>query len=492
MGEAPAKSVQPEPIHILVLDDEESIRWVIGKTLNQPRYKLHFAGSAEQAARLVEQHPIDFALVDINLPGDDGFSFLTRERQRHPELLMAIMTGEGTMNNAVTAMKLGAFDYVTKPFDIDEVEALVSRAAQAIVLRRRHRGDAATLAPGGPAEDVIIGKSRSVREIYKAIGRVAATELTVLILGESGTGKELIARSIHQHSRHGEHPFIAVNCAAIPRDLLEVELFGHEKGAFTGAGDRRAGKFEGAGKGTVFLDEIGDMSLDLQAKMLRVLQEREFQRVGGLETLRLEARIVAATNQSIRESTAAGAFREDLYYRLSAFTIVSEPLRERRADIPLLVEHFLRKGTRELGLPARAITREAMARLTEYGWPGNVRELENTVKSLMILTGAPVIDVGDLPRNVLGQPGEPGAESAEQALGRLFAPQIEDYCEHGRTGLLQAVHAQVERPLIRKVMLKTGWNQVQAATILGINRNTLRTRLHALGLAKEGGRDGGD
>ncbi|HUJ75477.1 MAG TPA: sigma-54 dependent transcriptional regulator, partial [bacterium] len=291
-----------EPIHILVVDDEESIRWVIRKGFGDAGYDLHFAESAEEAARLVKAQPIEFALVDINLPGDDGLTFLQQQRALHPELLMAVITGQGTLNNTVTAMKLGAFDFITKPFDIDEIEALFKRAAQAIRLARKHHDMPAPPARAGAGDDLIIGKSRSVREVYKSIGRVAETDVTVLILGESGTGKELIARAIHQHSAQAKGPFVAVNCAAIPRDLLEAELFGHEKGAFTGAVERKHGRIEQARHGTLFLDEIGDMNLDLQAKLLRVLQEREFQRVGGLETLHLEARVIAATNRSLLEA----------------------------------------------------------------------------------------------------------------------------------------------------------------------------------------------
>ena len=471
------------PIHILVLDDEASIRWVLDKTLARPEYRLHQADTAEAAATVMAAEPIDLALVDINLPGGDGLTFFQEQRERHPHLLAIIITGEASMTNAVTAMQRGAYDYLTKPFDIDEVEALVARAAQAVWARRRVKGGAPEPPPAA-VEDAIIGKSRSVREVYKSIGRVARTDLAVLILGESGTGKELIARSLHEHSQRAREPFVGVNCAAIPRDLLEMELFGNEKGAFTGAGERKAGKFEAAGAGTIFLDEIGDMSLDLQAKLLRVLQEREFQRVGGLETLQVRARVVAATNQSILQAIGEGGFRSDLYYRLSAFTIVSDPLRERRDDIPLLVQHFLRKGTRDLGLPPRTVTPAVLERLAAYDWPGNVRELENTVKSLMIMTSSPVIDVDDLPRNIAGAAAGEG-EARRQTLAGLWEPLVLEYCREGKTGLLEAVEQQVERPLIRRVLQETRGNQVKAARILGINRNTLRARLQAFGIGKE-------
>ena len=482
---------ESEAIHILVLDDEESIRWVIGKTITEPACHLHFADSAEAATRLMESQSIDFAMVDINLPGEDGLSFLERQHQRHPDLLMAVITGESTMHNAVTAMKLGAFDYLTKPFDIEEVEGLVQRALQTIRLGRRHPSGAAS--PRRTAEgELIIGRSRSIREVHKAIGRVAPSDLTVLILGESGTGKELIARAIHLHSPQARHPFVGVNCAAIPKDLLEAELFGYEKGAFTGAVERKVGRLEAAGAGTVFLDEIGDMPLELQAKLLRVLQEREFQRLGGLANLPLRARVIAATNASLAEAVAAGRFRQDLYYRVNAFTIHALPLRELREDIALLCEHFLRRTAAKLGTPPRTLTPEALEVLVHYDWPGNVRELENVIKSLVITARGPVIDAEDLPRNLRG-PGAPAdlEQAFEELVLRTWQPVIRAYCADGRTGLLGRVEARLERPLLRLVRRETGWNQVRAAKVLGINRNTLRSRLEALGIRRDPRRPAG-
>ncbi len=476
-------TAEPEEVNILVLDDEESIRWVIRKTLDESGYQLHFAESAEEASRLVESQHMDLALVDINLPGDDGWTFLQRQREIRPDLLITIITGQGSMQNAVTAMKLGAFDYLTKPFDIDEIDTLVERAVQAIRVSRRQPQPMVLEGHDAAPEEPIIGKGRSVREIYKSIGRVADTEMTVLILGESGTGKELVASAIHQHSQRAGRPFVAVNCAAIPHDLLESELFGHERGAFTGAVERKSGRIEQARGGTLFLDEIGDLPLDLQAKLLRVLQEREFRRVGGSETIRVTARIIAATNQNLLDKVASGAFREDLYYRISPFTITCDPLRDRSEDIPLLVDHFVRKGARELGLSPRAIDAEALRVLTEYRWPGNIRELENVVKSLMIMAGSSVVGVADLPRNVLGdndraQPGQ----TFERSVLRYWGATIQDHVRENKSGLLQIVEAHLERPLIRQVLMQTGWNQMKAAHILGINRNTLRTRMNALGI----------
>ncbi len=478
-------------IDILVLDDEASIRWVIEKTLAGSGHTLRFAASAEEAGEVVNSHAVDLALVDINLPGDDGFSFLQAQKTRQPDLLVAVITGEGTMDNAVTAMKLGAFDYLTKPFDIDEIESLVQRAAQAVKAGRQQHPGTAAQAASDEKMDMIVGKSNAVREIYKSIGRVAETEISVLIEGESGTGKELIARSIHHHSGRAGRPFVAVNCAAIPRELLESELFGYEKGAFTGATERKAGRLEAARGGTVFLDEIGDMPLDLQAKLLRVLQEREFQRVGGLQTLSLEARVLAASNRGLLEAVEAGSFRADLYYRLGQFTIEATPLRERREDVPLLAEHFLRRAAVSMGLPLRGMTPEAMARLSGYDWPGNVRELENVVKSLMIMTRTSVIDVADLPRNRAGpDAGEDPGDEFEKAVIGHWGPLILEHCEADNTGLLHKLEAHLERPLIRQVLQNTRWNQLRAAAVLGINRNTLRTKMRALGISKSGSAPG--
>jgi two-component system nitrogen regulation response regulator GlnG len=480
----PDRKKEHDPIQILVLDDEESIRWVIGKTITEPGCRLHFADSAEAATALMASAPIDFALVDINLPGEDGLSFLERQRQLHPDLLLAVITGESTMHNAVTAMKLGAFDYLTKPFDIEEIEGLAQRAVRTIRQSRRHRPGPAP-ARAAAEGDLIIGRSRAVREIHKAIGRVAPSDLSVLILGESGTGKELIARAIHLHSPQARHPFVGVNCAAIPRDLLEAELFGHEKGAFTGALERKAGKLEAAGDGTIFLDEIGDLSLDLQAKLLRVLQEREFQRVGGLQTIPLRARVVAATNQALEQAAAAGRFRQDLFYRINAFTLRAAPLREIREDVPLLCEHFLRRYADKLGVPPRALTPEALARLSAHDWPGNVRELENVIKSLVITARSAVIAAEDLPRNIAGEGAPADLDQAfEQTVLKTWRPVIRAYCADGGSGLLQRAGAHLERPLIRQVLSELGWNQVRAAKVLGINRNTLRGKIQVLGIRK--------
>ena len=477
--------MKEDPIHILVLDDEESLRWVIGKTLNQPDYRVHFAASAEEAVGVMATHPVAFALVDVNLPGASGLSFLERQREVNPDLLVAIITGEGTMDTAISAMKMGAFDYLTKPFDIEEIESLTERAVQAIRRSQQHPHSPDPQRQGEPGPHELIGRGQKIREIHKSIGRVAGSDLTVLILGESGTGKELIARAVHRHSQRHTQPFLAVNCAAIPRELLEAELFGYEKGAFTGAVERKLGKLETAGEGTLFLDEIGDMPLELQAKLLRVLQEREFQRVGGVTILPVRARIIAATNRNLGEEVEQGHFRGDLFYRINAFTIQSSPLRELKEDIPLLIEHFFQAFARRVGqLPPR-LTAEAMACLTGYPWPGNVRELENVIKSLVITTPTTLIDVSGLPANLRGNDDSAGPDRQfEKTVLEAWRGVVKHYCDGEKSGLLARVANHLERPLIRQVLMETGWNQVRTAKVLGINRNTLRTKMQHLGISR--------
>ena len=473
-------------LEVLVLDDEESIRWVIKKTFGGNEYKLHFAESAEQALQILAKYPIAFAVVDINLPGADGLHFLEQQSAQRPELLISIITGQGSMHNAITAMKLGAFDFLTKPFDIEELEALFKQSARAVRQALKPNRALESGAAGGIQEGAIIGASRAMAEIFKRIGQVSDSDVSVLILGESGTGKELIARALHQHSRRSGEPFLAVNCAAIPRELLEAELFGHEQGAFTGAREQKAGRLEAARGGTLFLDEIGDMSLELQAKLLRVLQEKEFQRVGGLRTLSLRARVVAATNQALERAVADGRFRADLFYRINTVTLCLPPLSERAEDIPPLVHHFLRTTAERLGTPGRGITPAALSVLVDYSWPGNVRELENVVKSLLIMSRTPVIDAEDLPRNLVPETHSPDpGKNFEKSLLHHWQGTINDYCEKEQQGLLPLLQSHLERPLILQVLARTRWNQLKTASVLGINRNTLRSKMQALGIRKE-------
>ncbi|MGK5095309.1 sigma-54 dependent transcriptional regulator [Deltaproteobacteria bacterium TL4] len=471
--------------HLLVIDDEQSIRWVLEKTLSRMGYILHLADSAEQGWELLQQHPIEIALIDLNLPGEDGLSSMKKFLKKDPNLLIFIMTGQSTMRNTVEAMKNGAFDYITKPFDIDEIEELVEEASKRLVSRHQIAPSTPSLTQKGPS-DLLVGQSKSMRNIFKAIGRVASKDVSVLILGESGTGKELIARSIHQHSLHHDGPFVAINCAAIPTDLLESELFGHEKGSYTGATEQKKGKLEQANLGTLFLDEIGDMPLLLQSKLLRVLQEKAFERVGGSKLISSDMRVIAATHRNLEEMVAKAQFREDLFYRLNVFPIHVQPLRQRKEDIPLLVAHFLKKGEKELAVCKKNISIEALEALTHYPWPGNIRELENVIKSLMITNVTDLITLEALPHNLLDQsPTLIDNTSLEEIIAQRLRPIVNDYVLQEGESLMALVLDQVERPLLQILLENTRWNQQRAAKILGINRNTLRKKIEMLNILKD-------
>ena len=362
---------------ILVADDEESMRWVLSKALRKKGFTVDLARDGDEALRLIRSESYDLAILDIKMPGINGLDLLDKVREFKSDLLVVIMTAEAGMKNAVEAMKRGAYDYLTKPFDLDVMDAIVEKANRAQEMTMQVSALKDELKDHYLLDKGIIGNSIPMREVYKTIGKVAPSDMTVLIQGESGTGKELIAKAIHCNSKRLVKPFIAMNCAAIPKELLETELFGHEKGSFTGASERKLGKFEQANGGTVFLDEIGDMPLDLQAKILRVLQERELTRTGGSQNITVDVRIVAATNQDLQQLVQQRLFREDLYYRLNVVPINLLPLRERRDDILLLVDHFLQKTCAELDVPLKKIDQPALDRLEAYSWPGNVRELEN-------------------------------------------------------------------------------------------------------------------
>jgi two-component system nitrogen regulation response regulator GlnG len=478
---------------ILVVDDEDSVRWALRKALERAGYQVELAGDGPAGLRGAEDASVDLALLDVRLPGRDGLEVLREIRKRRPELPVIMMTAYGTLQVAVEAMKLGAYDYIGKPFDMDEVLLVVEKAleAQALVqevTRLRQRVERSVDLGG------IVGGSPAMQQIFKAVGKVAGTDLTVLLRGESGTGKELIARAVHENSRRKGRPFVPVNCAAIPRELLESELFGHEKGAFTGAVSARRGRFEQADGGTIFLDEIGDMDLSLQTKLLRVLQERRIERLGGEGSIPVDVRIVAATNQDLEAAVATRAFREDLFYRLNVVTIHLPPLRDRREDIPALVSHFLSAFAQEQHAVAKVFSPEAMALMLVYGWPGNVRELENVVKRAAALATTSLILPDHLPDGILSAPGT--QESG--ARGDAFPPEW-IRAELGRLqGSLDGhLHdhfvACIERPLLELILRRAGGNQVKAAERLGINRNTLRKRIRELGIAlpaKSGGTPG--
>ncbi|MEA5113780.1 MAG: sigma-54 dependent transcriptional regulator [Geobacteraceae bacterium] len=468
---------------ILVADDEESMRWVLSKALKRKGISVDLAKNGDEALSMIQKGAYDLAILDIKMPGLSGLDLLEKAREMKSDLLFVIMTAEASMKNAVEAMKRGAYDYITKPFDLDVIDAIIEKIEKAremtsqVSLLKEELKDRYLL------EKTIIGNSPVMREIYKTVGKVAPSDMTVLVQGESGTGKELIARAIHFNSKRLGKPFIAINCAAIPKELLESELFGFEKGAFTGAIERKLGKFEQANGGTIFLDEIGDMPLDLQAKILRVLQEKEITRTGGNQSIVVDTRIVAATNQDLEEKVKEKSFREDLFYRLNVVPIRLFPLRERKEDIPLLIEYFLAKTCSEMQIPLKKCTRDAFDLLTRYAWPGNVRELENTIKRTVILASDNLLTAEDF--SSLRNAGV-SSRSEDLSLESLVDQKLRSCLgnlEKMETGdLYGMVLKQIERPLIRFVLEKTHGNQVKAADILGINRNTLRKKIQELGI----------
>ncbi len=467
---------------ILVADDEESIRWVLSKSLSKSGFTVDLASSGTEALALVRQQNYDLAVLDIKMPGVSGLDLLSRFHEERPEMLVVIMTAESSMSNAVEAMKRGAYDYITKPFDLDALDAIILKAQKASEVTEEVYRLKSELKEHYQVERTIIGKSGAMQEVYKVLGKVAPSDVTVLVTGESGTGKELVARAIHYNSRRLGKPFLALNCAAIPRELLESELFGFEKGAFTGATERKIGKFEQANGGTLFLDEIGDMPLELQAKLLRVLQEREVTRTGGNTTIHVDVRIVAATNQDLKEKVRAKEFREDLFYRLNVVPIELPPLRDRREDIPLLVEFFLQRTREEMGSATQGCTEEAMALLRRHSWPGNVRELENALQRAALLSPDLLLTPSDFPSLQADGQRDDNDCSLEEVIGNKLRASLAQVEVQELDNLYDMVLYQMERPLINIVLEKTRGNQVQAAEILGINRNTLRKKIQTLGI----------
>jgi two-component system, NtrC family, nitrogen regulation response regulator GlnG len=470
---------------ILVADDEESMRWVLSKALKRKGFSVDLAIDGRQALSMIQENNYDLAILDIKMPGITGLDLLDKIREQKKELLVVIMTAEASMKNAVEAMKRGAYDYITKPFDLDVIDAIIEKVSRAREVAGQVTMLKQELKERYQVEKNIIGNSAVMREVYKTIGKVAGSDVTVLIQGESGTGKELVARAVHFNSGRLGKPFVAINCAAIPRELLESELFGSEKGAFTGSVERKLGKFEQANHGTLFLDEIGDMPLDLQAKILRVLQEREVTRTGGNQSISVDVRIVAATNQGLLEKVRQKEFREDLYYRLNVVPINLVALRERREDIPLLVQYFLGRICAEMDIPRKQCTDDAMAVINAYSWPGNVRELENAIKRAVILSSDLLLSAGDF-AGLEAVSGVQPSGNQDASLEALVDAKLRS-CLNGieqleKGEIYTLVLEQVERPLIRFILEKTRWNQVKAADILGINRNTLRKKINELGI----------
>jgi two-component system, NtrC family, nitrogen regulation response regulator GlnG len=462
---------------ILVVDDDAAIRTVVSQALRRAGHDVQTAETLAQLDRILATRVPDVLVTDVVLPDGDGIARVKEIGARLPQLPIIILSAQNTLTTAVRANEVGAYDYLPKPFDLDALTGAVAGALARGV--PSPQADAAE-DPALP----LIGRSAAMQDVYRIIARVVSNDLTVLISGESGTGKELVARAIHDLGHRRDAPFVAINMAAIPRELIEAELFGHERGAFTGAGQRNAGRFEQAAGGTLFLDEIGDMPIEAQTRLLRVLQSGEFTTVGGARAMRADVRVVAATNRDLAGQVTSGHFREDLYYRLNVVPVALPPLRERRQDVPLLARHFLETAAAQ-GLPRRRLTDDAQAALAAYDWPGNVRELENLMRRLAALARDEVIDVFAI-RAMLGAPIEAGERAvpeiaaAVQHLIERIARERPDALDDGT--LYDRVIGEVERPLIESMLARHHGNQLRAARALGLNRNTLRKRLDTLGI----------
>ncbi|MBI5055096.1 MAG: sigma-54-dependent Fis family transcriptional regulator [Nitrospirae bacterium] len=455
---------------ILVVDDEAGILHSFKKVLGRHDYDVVTASSGEEALEKVNREQPDLVIMDVNMPGRDGIETLNELKSLHPSLSVIIMTAYTTSEKAITAMKNGAFDYITKPVDNAQLISLVEKAIAA------GKMNIPVSFEGVPEEagDRIIGKGDAMLEIFKKVGQIAASDVTVLLRGETGTGKELIARAVFQHSKRASKPFLPVNCAAIPETLLESELFGHEKGAFTGAENKKIGKFEQCDKGTMFLDEIGDMPLSLQAKMLRVLQDGCFQRVGGNDLIRTDVRIIAATNKNLESLINMGKFRDDLYWRLNVVSITMPPLRERRDDIEALAQYFIRKFNRELGKEVQGVSPEILEEFKKYDWPGNVRELESVIQRGMVLCRKDLLSYKDC--EWLSQI-RLTAQSVD--IDKTLSGTINEILQQGGTDIYREAVSNFERLLVRRALELTKNNQALAAKLLGISRNTLREKMSA-------------
>ncbi len=459
---------------VWVVDDDSSIRWVLERALSQAGIDNESFADGDQLLERMQSEQPDVIISDIRMPGIDGLDLLSRINQEHPELPVIITTAHSDLDSAVASYQRGAFEYLPKPFDIDEVVAITERAlAQA----REKRGE--MVQPESPPETEIIGEAPAMQEVFRAIGRLAQSNITVLINGESGTGKELVARALHRHSPRAQRPFIALNMAAIPRDLMESELFGHEKGAFTGANSKREGRFEQANGGTLFLDEIGDMPAETQTRLLRVLADGEFYRVGGHTPVRVDVRIIAATHQDLEERVQNGDFREDLFHRLNVIRIHIPRLAERREDIPRLMKFFFRKAAEELGGEPKILLPETERFLTTLTWPGNVRQLENTCRWLTVMASGREIHQRDLPPE-LGKVAAPAATGGATQWNELLSHWARNELVQGKHHILRQAVPMFERAMIEVALEHTQGRKRDAAELLGWGRNTLTRKMKDL------------
>jgi nitrogen regulation protein NR(I) len=470
---------------ILVIDDDEQLSKSFAKILDQEGYTALRATSGEEGLRCINMQCPDLVVLDVRLPGMNGIRTLEKIHQQEPKLPVIIFTAYGTTETAIEAMKIGAFDYIYKPFDVPEILKTIASGLEA----GRFMATPVDMDPdpNQTQREAIIGRSGAMLDVYKAIGRVASTDATVLIRGESGTGKELAARAIYQHSRRSNRPFMVINCVAIPENLLESELFGYEKGAFTGAVHRRVGKIEQANKGTFFLDEIGDMPLSIQSKLLRLLQERSIERLGGREVISVDVRIMAATNRNLEQAVEDGRFREDLYYRLKVVTISMPPLRDRLEDIPALTEYLLSRFCREMQIDNPGISPEAIRALQTYHWPGNIRELANTIqKSLIFNRGMPI-----QAEDISFPSGKKSDLSSRGNVEHTVQEWIKDMFQTKPDNLFEACVDQFSALVIKEALKLTKGNRSQAAKILGLSRPTLHSKMEKLGITVQSTVNGG-
>ena len=456
---------------VWVVDDDRSIRWVFEKALSREGIPYKTFGLAEDAMHALEHDSPQVLVSDIRMPGASGLELLQNVKDRYPQLPVIVMTAFSDLESAVAAFQGGAFEYLPKPFDVDQAVDLIRRALDESL--REEGGQ-----ESAPASPEILGQAQSMQEVFRAIGRLSNSNATVLITGESGTGKELVARALHRHSPRSAKPFIAINTAAMPKDLLESELFGHERGAFTGAQAMHRGRFEQAEAGILFLDEIGDMPADLQTRLLRVLSDAQFYRVGGHQPLRANVRVIAATHQDLETRVRDGLFREDLYHRLNVIRLRLPSLRERREDVPLLARYFLAKSARDLGVDPKRLSEAAMSFLAAHDWPGNVRQLENVCHWLTVMAPAQTIEIADLPPELRSE-SKPSAE-ADWTLA--LQREVDKALLRGESNLMEALSRRFERVLVSQALAHTGGRRIEAAMLLGIGRNTITRKIAELGI----------
>ena len=459
---------------VWIVDDDRSIRWVFEKALSREGIAYNSFASAREALDALAGGPPQVLISDIRMPGQSGIELLQQVKEKHPAVPVIVMTAYSDLESAVAAFQGGAYEYLPKPFDVDQAVELIRRALD------ESQREQAVLEPVGDIPE-ILGQAPAMQEVFRAIGRLSQSSATVLITGESGTGKELVARALHRHSARVSKPFIAINTAAMPKDLLESELFGHERGAFTGAQALRRGRFEQAEGGTLFLDEIGDMPAELQTRLLRVLSDGTFYRVGGHQQLKANVRVIAATHQDLESRVRDGTFRDDLYHRLNVIRVRIPSLRERREDIPPLARHFLAKSGKELSVESKRLSDEVFAHISRMDFPGNVRQLENLCHWLTVMAPGQVIGIADLPADFRGEAAGTSQAPASDWIAAL-EQEVERRLARGETGVLDQLSRQFERSLISKALARTGGRRIEAANLLGMGRNTITRKIQELGI----------